>query len=439
MNYKKLIISFLITISLAINVYVPNSSASSSETSSLTFMLKDEAEFNEKLREIQRIAPDAEINKIKELYLIETNNLSPAEFSKLNEPSNEDNLVGQLPGIYVETINADTDERNLILSDHYEKFNWGYKRITGNLSEVDQPRNMADVKVAVIDSGIDENHPLLKNHLLKGKTFVEGDSSLADDFGHGTSVSGVITTLAPNVSIVPYKVIGKKDGESMWALQAIVEAVKDDVDVINLSLGTYKSSSKEDEQLIIKAYERAIHFAKKNKVTVVASSGNEGYNLDNLAKEEGKIHLPGGLPNLITVGSTLRNQSIAPYSNFGQEIDVTAPTGYFGENYETRGEINVTEMMLTTFPTSKDNTFIDQAVGLPKGYTLSFGTSLAAPQVSATAALLIGSSLDEGKKINPNRIEKTIYNNAKDLGDKGRDSYFGYGELDIYSTLSDVK
>lgn len=434
MRMRSWIASLLLIVPFILMIGGTDSFASST---SVTFLLEDEGRFNQRLSEIHQIAPNADVETIQELFLIKVEGLTTREFEQLNTASDDSDLAGHLPNVYAETVMKAHKSENLVLSDDYGRFNWGYQRVTNHFSTNSYLKNLNKVKVAVIDSGIDTHHPLLEDAIVGGKSFVEGDHSLTDVFGHGTSVGGVIHTLAPGVKLVPYKVIGAIDGESIWVLQAIVEAVKDKVDIINLSIGTYKSKSIVDEQLTIEAYKRAVDFAKKNKIIVVASAGNEGYDLNLLKKEEQRMHLPGGLKNVITVGSTLKSQSIAPYSNYGDDIDITAPTGYFGENYTTKGEINVTEMMLTTFPTSKQNTFIDQAVGLPQGYTLSFGTSLAAPQVSATAALLIANN--KNRKLNPQRLKNIIYKHARDLGDKGKDPYYGHGELDIYSTLQTRK
>ncbi|WP_234396982.1 S8 family serine peptidase [Bacillus massiliglaciei] len=140
-----------------------------------------------------------------------------------------------------------------------------------------------------------------------------------------------------------------------------------------------------------------------------------------------------GLENVITVSSTNKNQELAYYSNYGNRIDLVALAGDFGDTYFSEGQINVTYMMLMTKPMKMGQNFIDQAVGLPAGYTLSFGTSLAAPQVSAALALLMAE--DKAKNPNPQKYVNQFYRGAVDLGDPGPDEVYGQGELNITKSL----
>ena len=80
-------------------------------------------------------------------------------------------------------------------------------------------------------------------------------------------------------------------------------------------------------------------------------------------------------------------------------------------------------MIITTFPTDQLNTPLDQSLGIPQGYTLTEGTSYAVPQVSATAALII------------NEVLKYLDRGSSDIGKRGRDSYFGEGKVNAYSSL----
>lgn len=119
-----------------------------------------------------------------------------------------------------------------------------------------------------------------------------------DKTGHGTFVAGQIAAngklkgVAPQVGIKSYRVIGSNKSESIWIIKGIIEAAKDQVDVLNISLGEYlvqgsiknKDGSITSNKAEIKAYKKAINFAKKNGIIVVASSGNDSLNLDNKKK-----------------------------------------------------------------------------------------------------------------------------------------------------------
>lgn len=326
-------------------------------------------------------------------------------------------------------------------SSDFNAFNWYLRDVTNDFKTYSINKGNESINVALIDSGIDTFHPLLKDNidLNSAQSYINDEENMdeedmRDDIGHGTQIAGILTSIAPNTTVVPYKVLGEKDGESLWVIEAIIDAAKNNSDVINVSVGTYKNVNK-DERLLIKAYEKAVEFANDSGSLVVGSAGNDSHNLDDL-KEEQKIHLPGGLPTVTTVSSSVKNDELAPYSNFGGEVDFSAPGGYFGPNFDENEEVDVTELLITTFPTSLSNSPIDQAIGIPQGYTLSYGTSLSAPQVSATAALII-SEYEKKKEESPSadQILEYLNNGAIDLGPSGKDIKFGTGKVNAYNSL----
>ena len=315
----------------------------------------------------------------------------------------------------------------------FERFNWGLNKINEPLN-FPQLMGKKSIRIAVVDSGIDTTHPLLSENVTQGRSYISEELATVDFFGHGTQVAGLLRTIAPQATLIPYKVLTPQGGgDSFNTIMAIIDAVNDGANIINVSVGTYKSMKNEEEALTKQAYERAVAYAKENKVAVVASSGNNGYSLDDKAKEEALYHLPGGLEDVITVGSSTKDSALAYYSNYGEEIDLVAPGGDFGPTYLTKGEMNVTYMIVTTKPMQQDPNFIDLAVGMPQGYTLSFGTSLSAPQVSAALALLM--SRETVGKPNPQKYVSELYRSATDLGEPGRDVQFGHGELNIERML----
>ncbi|RDZ07681.1 hypothetical protein C3744_27385 [Priestia megaterium] len=438
---KKIIsIICLFTIIIGLTVF-PSVSSATAETDDIhTLLIKDTKNFEDIVTYVKGHLAEGPIQEVKEIGLISYEGKSINNINLPDVISSAIEEQGSLPKTKVETDNEDF-QLDGILKEDFAKNNWYIQDVTHNFDSFNIETG-DNVKIALIDSGLDVNHPYLKDNidLQKARSFVEGDKNLNDEFGHGTSVAGVIKSIAPHIKIVPYKVIGKTDGESLWTIQAIIQAANDGTDVINLSLGTYKSKTLQDEKVTIKAYKKAIQYAKSKGITVVASSGNDHYNLDLLKQNEKKYHLPGGLPQLITVGSSMKDDTLAPYSNFGKKVDFIAPTGYLGKNYDKTGEIDIRDFIITTFPTNKENTALDKLAEIPNGYTLSFGTSLAAPQVSATAALIIAKYQDvHQKKPNEAQVSNYLKRGAIDLGPKGKDIYFGYGKINAYNSLLSIK
>lgn len=344
----------------------------------------------------------------------------------------------------------------------YQQWGWDIQQVTGNGKSFSiQPGNH-QVKVAVIDSGIDPLHPDLKDNLVSaGRSFVPGDPSTADDFGHGTMVAGTIAAnglllgVGPRLGLIPYRVFQNGDADSSWVIQAIIQAVKDGADVINLSLGTYKSLKNPSDRAALLAYEKAVAYALARGVVVVASSGTDGLDIGNpavLAAQRGQpgdlqVHAPGGLPGVLTVSATNRDRARAFYSNYGWNVDIAAPAGDFGPLWDRQHIADVRYMCLVTYPTNLPQTPLSQWAGLPKGYEWMIGTSLAAPKVAAAAALVIAQEREKRKPLgplaalkrgNPLWVRAILEKSAVDIGPPGRDSQFGAGLLDVARALQAV-
>ena len=160
------------------------------------------------------------------------------------------------------------------------------------------------VKIGVIDTGINLNHPDFFNQdqtsrFLKGYDFVDNDTVPQDTNGHGTQVTGIIAAdgqlkgIAPMTEIFSYRV--SSDGESVPSnliIKAINQAIEDKVDIINISLGVNMTHNKIDE---------AVNNAINQGIVVVAAAGNSG-------PETSTIGSPARNPNAVTVGATYNNQ-----------------------------------------------------------------------------------------------------------------------------------
>ena len=222
------------------------------------------------------------------------------------------------------------------------------------------------------------------------------------------------------------------DGESRWTLAAIVDAVNDGNDVINLSLGTYKCVDDCDERILIAAYKRAIRYAQNNDVAVFASSGNKGIDLDENYESNRVLHLPGEIKGVNTIASVW-NGSEASYSNYGSCVEFCAPGG---DLVYTDGLIDLTAFIYVTYPTYLDNGLT--AIGIPQGYNISYGTSLS----SAVAAACFADIYSYGKEKHPYfHIEDALdlmTAGSKDLGDEGKDVHYGNGEINILKAIGET-
>jgi minor extracellular serine protease Vpr len=172
---------------------------------------------------------------------------------------------------------------------------------------VDQPHGLNfkgdGIKIAVIDTGVDYNHPDLfgfgpNAKIVGGYDFVENDDSPMDTNGHGTEVAGIIAAdgnlkgVAPHAKILAYRV--SDEGNSVSSdliIKAIERAIQDDADIINISLGVNRTNDK---------IEDAINNAVKKGIVVVVAAGNSGPDLRTIGS-------PGKDPNAITVGATYNN------------------------------------------------------------------------------------------------------------------------------------
>ena len=282
---------------------------------------------------------------------------------------------------------------------------WGMSKIDGPRAWFCGYRGDDDIVVAVIDTGVDLDHPEFAGKLVPGRDFANGDNVPDDDHGHGTHVAGIVGALgdngigvagvAWNTSIMPLKSLrGDGFGYTSWSLSAVGWAVDHGAHVINMSLGGVDSSQ---------AFQDAINNAHASGVLVVASAGNCGnqYYALNGCSYQDQTSYPGAYSHVVAVASTTSSDQQSSFSTQGSYVDIAAPGS---DIYSTN------------------------AGG---SYRSLSGTSQAAPHVAGLAALIKGAY----PSLSPDQIAVAIQDSAVDLGNTGMDIQFGSGRIDTYAAL----
>jgi len=293
---------------------------------------------------------------------------------------------------------------------------WGVDRIDaekvwdsdGDLV-VDEGANAGSVKVAVIDTGIDYDHPDLADNVKGGVSFVDYTSNYMDDNGHGTHVAGIIAAVdndegvigvAPKVLLYAVKVLDSEgSGYVSDVIAGINWAVENGMQIISMSLGTNT-----DYDSLRQACDNAYNAG----VLLVAAAGNDAsrftvrFGIDT-------IDYPARYDSVIAVGAINQEDERPSWSSTGPELELAAPG-------------------VDIYSTYLDNTYA----------TLS-GTSMACPHVTGVAALIFASNIaevapdydqDGDGAWDASEVRAWLQATAEDLGDPGKDELYGYGLVD---------
>jgi serine protease len=293
--------------------------------------------------------------------------------------------------------------------------------------------------VAVLDSGVAFERykryrrapDLNKKTFVKGYDFIDRDKHPNDVFGHGTHVAGTIAQATNNAtgaagiaygaSIMPLRVLDSAgSGDSVAIAKAIRYAARHDADVINLSLEFELDVVPSEIPEIL----AAIRFAHRRGSLIVGAAGN-GFGR--------KVAYPARADQVVAVGATTRSGCRSDYSNGGPDLDVVAPGGGVDAEARTQEELDLCDPSGASDWIFQE-TFRGRGVqnfGMPRGYE---GTSMAAPHVSAIAALVIATG-KLGPNPSPDALETHILATARDLGRPGMDGRYGAGLVDAARAL----
>ena len=297
---------------------------------------------------------------------------------------------------------------------------------------------LESVKVAVIDSGIDGSHPDLRGRIYAARSFV-GGSALTDEEGHGTFVAGEIAASINNEQGIagiafPAQLIVAKIARSDASISvrdeaaAIRWAVDRGAQVINLSLGGLRDPRNASEDTYSRIERNAVDYAYRHGAVLVAAVGNS----DDAPRSPWPwASYPAALPHVIGVSALTQTGSVASFSNRDRIYnDLSAP----GQGIFSTLPLAITKLR----PSCVDQGYSDCG---PDEFVHASGTSFAAPQVTAAAAVLLGMrpSLRPDQVSNILERDGTTDMNASDGCSQcpaGRDQYTGWGRLDIAKAIA---
>ena len=259
----------------------------------------------------------------------------------------------------------------------------------------------ADVVIGSIDTGVDLTHPEFTGRLIAGKDFYNNDNDPTDDEGHGSHTTGTmagstvgvagVSGAGSHVKVYVQKVCGRRGCPTTAIVNAIYAAADyPNLVAMNLSLGGSSESQSEKD---------AIAYATGKGVLVIASAGNDGTST---------VSCPACDPNSISVSATDWKDGLASYSNYGSGLDISAPGGNCYSNTTAEGCI---------YSAYKGG-----------GYTYMQGTSMAAPQVTGTAAIVASVTGLRG-----GALRSRLLSTADAKSDAAK---FGAGRLNSYRAVT---
>jgi subtilisin family serine protease len=299
------------------------------------------------------------------------------------------------------------------------------------------PPQLFPINVAVIDTGIDGTHPDLMGRVILAKSFV-GGSPFHDELGHGTFVAGLIAAnpsnnigiagIAFNARLMIAKVVDKSGDISLQGeVQAIRWAADHGARVINLSLGGVRDPLNGSLDTYSPLEQAAVEYAYSKGVVVVAAVGNGP---QSPRTPWGYADYPAALPHVIGVSAVRQNGSVPIYSNRDALYnDLAAPGDAIFSTIPTQ--------LVEDRPECANEPYSDCG---PAEFQQGIGTSFAAPQVSAAAALLLG----QDPQLAPDQVAWLLERSADDASaltgcaqcPAGRDQFTGWGTLDVSSALA---
>lgn len=383
---KKLILTVALTLSLSTAFTFLTEKSVKAQTSAensqkqVIIVLKDKTSTKNKSSELK--AKGKITKEFDNVHSLKTN-LSDMEIADLKNDTT--------------VISVEEDTKVSIVQDTLD---WGITKVDAQNSWNSGYTGLG-VKIAVIDTGVDLDHPDFAgtsetdSAIAGGISEVDYTTSYEDDNGHGTHVAGIIGArqngtgvigIAPNASIYAVKALDSSgSGYVSSIIGGINWAIENNVDIINMSLGSKNSSTALQNACDIAYY--------NNDILLVAAAGNSGTKSVNVKSPTDTIEYPARYNSVISVGAIDSSNKRASFSSTGKELEVVAPGVKILSDY-----LN--------------------------GDTAAFsGTSMASPYAAGDLALL--------KEANPlytnAQLRSLLDSSATDLGVTGKDNLYGYG------------
>ncbi len=285
-------------------------------------------------------------------------------------------------------------------------------------------KGVPEIKIAVLDTGVNLSHKELKGKILKRADFVnlEGlntadfvgdfkdyDDIPDDEVGHGSHVAGIIAGngiemdegVCPQCSLMAVRVLASMKNGNKLVGAGIIDninagikwAIDNGADIINMSLGIKHSGGGLPHEEVIK-------YALSKNVTIVAASGNDG---------TGEKYYPGALPGVIAVGAVDATGEVTKFTSYGANITVIAPGMNIYSSYTNNG------------------------------YAFASGTSQASPFVCGAIGLMKSFALQYGKKLTNNEIIYILKNTSDKVDNRMRNERAGYGLINLADAFKLLK
>lgn len=275
--------------------------------------------------------------------------------------------------------------------------------------------------IAILDTGIRTTHPAFAGKILGGRRFIVDTlpaTNYTDDHGHGSHVAGIAASrgdaripgvaYGSNVKILVGKVCSSAGAcPASATANAIVWAADNGANVINLSLGSFGGAADGSGSA---AQQTALRYALGKDVLPICATGNDDSKPTN--GYTGGIGYPARFPECMAVGATSWSDTKASYSNYGPQIEISAPGG------DTNAQRTAAGYILAPLH-SRDS------------YTWKSGTSMAAPQVAGLAALLYATGMTSAAEVRARMIET-----ADDVEAPGWDARTGAGRANVYRAVT---